>query len=67
MNAFTVRMVPSIRFKRSEQPRVLRSIVTQPPQYHVSSIAARTDGAIAALAIRGSQIEAQRRARRAGA
>ena len=67
MNAFAVRMAPSIRFKRSEPPRVLRSIATQPPQYDTSCIAAPIAGAAAAQAIRASQIEAQRRARRAGA
>lgn len=67
MNAFTTRIAPSIQFKRSQQARVLRSITQQPPQYHAIPLAARTDGAVAALAIRSSQIEAQRRARRAGA
>lgn len=67
MNAFTARSAPSIQFKLSEQPRVLRSITHQPPQYNARPIAARVDGAVAALAIRSSQIEAQRRARRAGA
>ena len=67
MNAFTVRMAPSIRFKHSEQPRVLRSITTQPPQYDTSCIAVPIAGAAAAQAIRSSQIEAQQRARRAGA
>lgn len=67
MNAFTVRAAPSIQFKVSQQARVLRSITHQPPQYNAIPIAARTDGAVAALAIRSSQIEAQRRARRVGA
>ena len=67
MNAFAVRIAPTIKFKRSQQTRVLRSIAQQPPQYHAIPLAARTDGAVAALAIRSSQIEAQRRARRAGA
>lgn len=67
MNAFTVRSAPTIKFKRSQQARVLRAITHQPPQYNVRPIAARTDGAIAALAIRNSQFEALQRARRAGA
>ena len=65
MNAFTARIAPIAPFKRSQQARVLRSIAQQPPQYHAIPLAARTDGAVAALAIRSSQIEAQRRARRA--
>lgn len=67
MNAFAVRAAPSIQFKASQQARVLRSITQQPPQYHATPVAVRNDGAVAALAIRSSQIEAQRRARRAGA
>ena len=67
MNAFTLRSAPSIQFKASQQPRVLRAITQQPPQYHAIPIAVRTDGAIAALAIRNSQFEARQRARRAGA
>ncbi|MDD2711325.1 MAG: hypothetical protein PHU77_00255 [Simplicispira sp.] len=66
-NAFTVRSAPTIQFKTSQQARVLRAITHQPPQYNATPIAARTDGAVAALAIRNSQFEAQRRARRAWA
>ena len=64
-NAFTARISPIAPFKR--QARVLRSIAQQPPQYDTSCIAAHDAGAAAAKAIRGSQIEAQRRARRLNA
>ena len=67
MNAFTTRIAPITPFKRSQQARVLRSILQQPPQYDQSCIARPGAGAAAAKAIRGSQIEAQRRARRVGA
>lgn len=66
MNAFAARIAP-ITFKRSEQARVLRAITQQPPRHEPDLIAAPSVGAAAALAIRSSQIEAQRRARRAGA
>lgn len=67
MNAFTARIAPISPFKRSQQARVLRSITHQPPQYNAIPVVARTDGAVAALAIRNSQFEALQRARRAGA
>lgn len=67
MNAFTARIAPSIQFKRSQQARVLRAITQQPPQYDQGCTASPDAGAAAAKAIRGSQIEAQRRARRVGA
>lgn len=67
MNAFTAHIAPIVPFTRQQQARVLRAITHQPPQYHAIPIAVRTDGAIAALAIRSSQFEAQRCARRAGA
>lgn len=66
-NAFTARSAPTIQFKTSQQARVLRVITQQPPQYDRSCIACPGAGAAAAKAIRSSQIEAQRRARRAGA
>ena len=66
MNAFTSRIAPIVPFKHAQQARVLRAIV-QPPKYEKPAIAGRCAGAAAAQAIRGSQIEAQRRARRAGA
>ena len=65
MNAFTHRIAPVAPFKHSQQPRVLRSIAKQPPQYDRSYIAQPGAGAAAARAIRNSQIEAQKRARRA--
>lgn len=66
MNAFTHRIAPVAPFKHSRQPRVLRSIAKQPPQYDRSYIAQPGGaGAAAARAIRNSQIEAQKRARRA--
>ena len=67
-NAFTCRIAPVAPvapFKHSQQPRVLRSIDQQPPQYDRSYIAQPGAGAAAARAIRNSQIEAQKRARRA--
>ena len=64
VNAFTARIAP-ISFKRHEQARVLRAITQQPPQYDRSYIAQPGAGAAAARAIRNSQIEAQKRARRA--
>ena len=66
MNAFTHRVSPISPFKLSQQPRVLRSIAKQPPQYDRSYIAQPGAGAAAARAIRNSQLEAQKRARRAG-
>ena len=65
VNAFTTRIAP-ISFKHYEQPRVLRAITQQPPQYDRSYIAQPGAGAAAARAIRNSQLEAQKRARRAG-
>ena len=64
INAFTTRIAP-ISFKRHEQARVVRAITQQPHQYDRSYIA-RAAAAPAARAIRNSQIEAQKRARRAG-
>ena len=40
MNAFTHRVSPISPFKLPQQPRVLRSIPQQPPQYDHSCIAA---------------------------
>ena len=65
VNAFTARISP-ISFARHEQARVLRAIEQQPPQYDRSYIAQPGAGAAAARAIRNSQIEAQKRSRRAG-
>lgn len=65
-NAFTHRVAP-ITFKGSEQARVLRAITQQPPRHEPGRIAAPSAGTVAALAIRSSQFDAQRRARRAGA
>lgn len=64
-NAFTTRIAPISPFKLSQQPRVLRAITQQPPQHDRSCIAPACPGVAAALAIRNSQVEAQRRARRA--
>ena len=66
VNASTTRIAPIKPFKAAEQARVLRSITQQPPQYDRSYIAQPGAGAAAARAIRNSQIEAQKRARRAG-
>ncbi len=65
VNAFTTRIAP-VAFKHYEQTRVLRAITQQPPQYDRSYIAQPGAGAAAARAIRNSQLEAQKRARRAG-
>lgn len=66
VNAFTARIAP-ISFARHEQARVLRSITQQPPRHDRSYIAQPGAGAAAARAIRNSQLEAQKRARRVGA
>lgn len=63
-NAFTARIAP-ITFTRSQQARVLRSIDKQPPQHDRRSIALHdADQLAAAKAVRSSQFEAQKRARR---
>ena len=59
VNAFSTPIAP-VAF------RVLRSTTQHPPQYDRSYIAQPGAGAAAARAIRNSQIEAQKRARRAG-
>jgi len=66
MNAFTARIAP-ITFKGSEQARVLRAINQQPPRHEPHPSAVLGAGAAAVLAIRNSQFDAQRRARRVGA
>ena len=54
VNAFTTRIAP-ISFKHYEQPRVLRSIAKQPPQFGIGQHAAAPKDASALAAVRALQ------------
>ena len=58
-------VTPQMHDLLAEKARVVRAITQQPPQYDRSYIAQPSAGAAAARAIRNSQIEAQKRSRRA--